>query len=106
MIRKALPRCPPRVPSLHRQVQSTLRRGRSKSPLRPHGCVPLDRLARSMKQLIEPSKTCVARDRVSQPDRSPRHNDSPGVARFSHVWGVGGIRASAERFRATAHPKN
>src|SRR6266849_3375248 len=45
----------------------------------------LDRLARSMKQLIETIEELRAeRHRLSQPDRSPRHDDRAGSAGFSH----------------------
>jgi hypothetical protein len=35
--------------------------------------------------------------RVSQPDRSPRHDDRTGAAGFSYVWCAGGIRAQPDR---------
>src|SRR6516165_1761966 len=41
------------------------------------------------------------RYRVSQPDRSARHDDRAGAAGFSHVWRVGGIRAQPD---PRAHP--
>ena len=36
------------------------------------------------------------RNRVSQPDRSPRHDDGAGPAGFSHVWRAGRIRAQPD----------
>ena len=52
----------------------------------------LDRLARSMKQLIETVETPAGEGyRVSRPDRSPRHDDRTGAAGFSHVWRIGGV---------------
>jgi hypothetical protein len=54
----------------------------------------LDRLARSMKQLIETIETLRVRGhRVSQLNRGPRHDGRARAARFSHIWRVGGIRA-------------
>jgi hypothetical protein len=62
----------------------------------------LDRLARSMKQLIETiEKLRLRGNRLSQPDRSPRHDDRTRAACFSHVWRVGGIRAQSDQ---RAHP--
>jgi len=62
----------------------------------------LDRLARSMKQLIETVETLrLEGHRVSQSDRSPRHDDRAGAAGFSHVWRAGRIRAQLD---PRAHP--
>ena len=62
----------------------------------------LDRLARSMKQLIETVETLRVKGyRVAQPDRSPRHDDRAGAAGFSHVRGAGGVRAQLD---PGAHP--
>jgi len=54
----------------------------------------LDRLARSMKQLIR--KPSGERHRVSQPDRSPRHDDRARAAGFSYVRCVSRIRAQPD----------
>jgi len=57
----------------------------------------LDRLARSMKQLIETVENPAGEGyRVSQPDRSPRHDDGAGAAGFSYVWRAGRIRAQPD----------
>ena len=62
----------------------------------------LDRLARSMKQLIETVETLRLRGyRVPQPDRGPRHDDRARAACLSHVWCAGGIRAQPN---PRAHP--
>ena len=62
----------------------------------------LDRLARSMKQLIETIESPAGEGhRVAQPDRSPRHDDRTGAAGLSHVWRAGGIRAQSD---PGAHP--
>ena len=62
----------------------------------------LDRLARSMKQLIETVETPAGEGhRVSQPDRSPRHDDRTRAAGLSHVRRAGGIRAQPD---PRAHP--
>ena len=54
----------------------------------------LDRLARSMKQLIETVETLRVRGiGFSQPDRSPRHDDRTRPAGLSHGRGAGGVRA-------------
>lgn len=45
----------------------------------------LDRLARSMKQLIETIENAGEGHRVSQPDRGSRHDDSAGAAGFSRL---------------------
>ena len=57
----------------------------------------LDRLARSMKQLIETVETLRVKGyRVAQPDRSPRHDDRTRAAGLSHVWRARGIRAESD----------
>ena len=63
----------------------------------------LDRLARSVKQLIETvEKLRVAQDRLSESDGSHRHDDGARASGFSHVQRVGGIRASLIRERTQA----
>jgi len=57
----------------------------------------LDRLARSMKQLIETIEELQVRGiGFRKPDRSSRHDDGTGSACFSHVWRVGGIRTQPD----------
>jgi len=54
----------------------------------------LDRLARSMKQLIETVETLRLRGiGFRSLTRGPRHDDRARAARLSHVWCVSGIRA-------------
>jgi hypothetical protein len=56
----------------------------------------LDRLARSMKQLIETVENLAGeRHRVSQPDRSPRHDDRAGVGWFFKFWRACGVPLSS-----------
>src|SRR5260370_39415040 len=53
----------------------------------------LDRLARSMKQLIETIEELRVRGiGFRKPDRSSRHDDGAGSACFSYVWRDRGIR--------------
>jgi hypothetical protein len=40
--------------------------------------------------------TAAERHRLSQPDRSPRHDDRARSACFSHVWRIGGIRTQPD----------
>src|SRR6476660_4633816 len=61
----------------------------------------LDRLARSMKQLIETVESLRIRGIGFRSDRSPRHDDGARPAGFSHVRRVGGVRAQPD---PRAHP--
>src|SRR5271156_1519156 len=62
----------------------------------------LDRLVRSMKQLIETVETPRGRGiGFRSLTEAPRHDDSAGAAGFSHVWRAGGIRAQPD---PRAHP--
>jgi Resolvase, N terminal domain len=62
----------------------------------------LDRLARSVKQLIETIEELRVRGSgFRKPDRSSRHDDGAGPACFSHVCRVGGIRTQPD---PGAHP--
>ena len=61
----------------------------------------LDRLARSMKQLIETVDELGQKHRVSEFDRSARYDDSARSACFSHVRRARGVRA---RLDPRAHP--
>ena len=63
----------------------------------------LDRLARSMKQLIETIEKLRLRGiRVSQPDRVHRHHDRARAVGVSYVQRLGGIRAQPD---PGAHPR-